>query len=396
MKKIISMILVISMLLLCFVSCNSGNNPADTSSTENRSQSVREETYTQAMIWIAERKYEEAYEALKELGDYKDAQEQVSYFRYVPIEFSETEEYLGESYSSKRQYVYGENGLLEITDFSYGYKDQILSTTQSFAYDDFGNLIQIIHSNDDGISIDEYTYDNKGDRIKHVYTYSNGNKRIYEWTYDIKGNLIKEVRTEPESSNILSLITMTTEYSYDENNRLIKKVSNASYVMAGEFQYVYDYTYDMKGNLIKEICINSNYGSKSIYDYTYDVKGNLIKEVYTNDINYKEIRDYAYDSNGNLIKEVYTDSEGNKNIYDYTYDANGNLIKEIDMFDNGDKDIYEFIYDTNNNLSKVLLTYYFEDGEGYSATCEATYQFVYMPFEIPKDLEKKFDLFEYS
>ena len=88
------------------------------------------------------------------------------------------------------------------------------------------------------------------------------------------------------------------------------------------------YTYDGKGNLIKEI--QSYYdGDKSIYDYTYNKKGNKIGYVYTDTDGEKYTAEYTYDNKGNVTHEVHADSDGYETKYDFIYDDKDNLIKKI-------------------------------------------------------------------
>ena len=72
-------------------------------------------------------------------------------------------------------------------------------------------------------------------------------------------------------------------------------------------------------NLPSQAIATSDKGDKYIYDYTYDENGNLIKGACTHLNGYKSITDYTYDEKGNLINVVKTDSDGNKYIYNLAY-----------------------------------------------------------------------------
>ena len=293
------MVLVLSVLILCFASCELGEIPSDTGNTEENNQTgntnddnnetdIREEKYRNALALLDEGKYKEAYEAFKELGDYQDAKKQLSYFRYVPTHLEMKEEYGDETMTGMYKWVYNENGLPGKIDMSAVYGDESFSENMTLAYDDKGNLIQTIQSGYDG---DTY---------------------IINYTYDVKGNLIKEVETAPDGDKYIY------DYAYDRKGKLIKKTHTTYYDAEETLQHSSEYIYDEIGTLIREVKTYAG-GNKYITDYTYDTKGNLIKGVYTDSDGDKDICDYTYDVNGNLIKVVYTDSDGDKDIYDFAY-----------------------------------------------------------------------------
>ena len=119
--------------------------------------------------------------------------------------------------------------------------------------------------------------------------------------------------------------TASAEVTMGSDSLPAKKVLN----YFGEI-FVYDYTYDTDGNLIKKIYTSSN-GDKSIFDYAYDTNGNIIKEVYASfcegSYESEEVWDYTYDVSGNVIKKVHTGADNEKSIYDYTYDRLGDRVR---------------------------------------------------------------------
>lgn len=66
MKKFVCLFILICMLSLCLVSCNS----------------IR---YNEALDLIAEGNYEAAHKMFEKLDSYKDAKKQLKYFHYVPV-----------------------------------------------------------------------------------------------------------------------------------------------------------------------------------------------------------------------------------------------------------------------------------------------------------------------
>ena len=285
MKKLFSILLLVSRLIVCLSSCDLLNNINGITSSNNETSKENAQKYEHAFELIEGGDYAAAYEIFCELGDYKDSQDQVKKFHYMPTKLV-------------FEKIYTRKGVRKY-EINFSLNDKNLPS-------------QGIVSDDKETVIWDCTYDENGNLIKEVHTYSDGDKYIRDYTYDEKGNLIKKVYT----------------YSYGDKS-------------------IDDYTYDEKGNLIKEV--HTDYiGDKSIDDYTYDENGNLIKEVHTYSDGDKYIYDYTYDENGNLIKEVHTYSDSDKEIYDYTYDEKGNLIKKVYTDSDGDKEIagitYKFVY----------------------------------------------------
>lgn len=150
----------------------------------------------------------------------------------------------------------------------YGYE-----STYTYTYDKNGLLKKLDYKTDNtwDCYTSEYTY-NGSELVSTTvtsqdgtYTYSNASNDDYndgfetEYTYDDNGNVIKKVN---EYS--------TTEYTYDSKNRLIKKVSN-SY---GD-EFITTYTYDKaSGKLASSISLE--YGEE--YKVTYEY-GKLSKAV---------------------------------------------------------------------------------------------------------------------
>ena len=66
-------------------------------------------------------------------------------------------------------------------------------------YDENGNLIREIYTEDDGSQeFCDYSYDANGNRVKEVYYDEDGIMGTYDYTYDANGNAIKTVRTDDE------------------------------------------------------------------------------------------------------------------------------------------------------------------------------------------------------
>ena len=173
MKKIIILFISIFLVSFCFVSCNSTK-------------------YNEALELIENGEYVAAYEILDELGDYKDAQQKIENFHYVPVRVTCSEE----DEITYFEFFYNKDNLPSQVVYTYSYGDKFI---EDYTYDANGNVIKEVYTDSDGDkSIYDYTYDANGNVIKEVYTYSDGDKSIYDYTYDANGNVIKEVHTDSD------------------------------------------------------------------------------------------------------------------------------------------------------------------------------------------------------
>lgn len=213
MKKLFSILLLVSMLIVCLSSCNS-------------------KKYDDAFELIDNGDYTAAYEIFCELDDYKDSEDEIKRFHYMPTKIV----------------IKGET---DGTEEDYG--------TITISYNEQNLPSQAIASSNDGENaIVNFTYDEKGNIIKRVNTDSDGDKSISDYIYDANDNLIKQVETDDDGD------TSSYDYIYNEKGNLIKKV----YIDSDGDKYIEYYTYDGKDNLIK-VVETDPYGDKYIYEITY-------------------------------------------------------------------------------------------------------------------------------
>ena len=256
-------------------------------------------------------------------------------------------------------------------------------------YDEKGNLLTEDYKSQSG-SVgygDSYTYDEKGNVLTHK-SYDKHNRLSSETTntYNDAGQLISQLFTNSEGS----LYTRKSDFTYREDGLLVKKVDtnpeDTGSPVHSEFHYIY--SYDEKGNLIKEDWINVNDGVQSPHSWkawTYDAKGNKLSE--TDNRGFKT--EWTYDDRGNMLSESQYDDRGNLNhgtvyTYDeenrvltmasakdtlteafiYEYDENGHEIARYRCYDKIDKanavSVFKSAYDEFGN--KVSEICYRPDG----------------------------------
>ncbi len=169
-----------------------------------------------------------------------------------------------------------------------------------------------------------------------------GNTILY--TYDLNGNLTEERNARG----------VTTQYEYDNLNRLIRKKAPA----AGEGVAVTRYLYDKMGNLIKEISPN-NYQSEKDTDalsvtmkgtsYTFD---SMNRRITTKSPEGSLLQVVSYDKNGNVQKMIdgirYNGTVNTSKGTIYTYDALGRVTTEEDPLGNQSS----YVYNVLDNIIK--------------------------------------------
>lgn len=359
MKRIISLI-VVSFLIFCLVSCGKTDGE-DYQSSENKEDvlSVAEESkFAEVNELIKNGNYEEAYSKLDEFGDDSEAVEMKSHFRYIPVSIDGRKFY--------EDFIYNDNNLL--VQYIETHKDNNNQRITDYVYDENGRLIKEKVSNG---TVREYTYDENGNLIKEIETDSDGDIFTYEYIYDETGALIKKLRMYPSGS------VYFYEYCYDENKNLIEEIKGQNDSITERIEYIYD----EKGNVIEKY---HNANKSVTKEYVYDENGRVIKEteiLSAHGLNY--YKEYTYDERGNLIRKTMTNANGESNAYENTYDENNNLIKRVLYGVDGPSTYRTFAYDENGNFVKLQ---YNDGSEAF--TCEFTYKFVYIPFDLAENVEE--------
>ncbi|MBK6265124.1 hypothetical protein JKA74_08750 [Marivirga sp. S37H4] len=211
---------------------------------------------------------------------------------------------------------------------------------------------------------------------KYVYTFWDvvSYDHTTKYKYDSKGNLIEKTKIQKilnlgkrDAGYIEALgddpINEKSFYTYDESNRLLKEVNytfgKEGFDKKDTPSNTVEYTYNQKGQLIKEIGKAPN--GRIIYrnyeaTYDYDKNGNKIKETRiftTSPTEYSRTTTYSYNNKGKLIEEKTEDSglpSNNKHLK-YEYDSNGRIITILRFSQNDDswEVTKAFSFDENGN-----------------------------------------------
>ena len=201
--------------------------------------------------------------------------------------------------------------------------------------------------------------------IRKIYSSDNTLKNKSEVEFNSEGNELKETRYD-KNGNLLSYAI--TEYNEDN-----KKVKYGSYDEEGNEKYSYSYEYNKQGDLIKEVEKNEEETDVRVYEYEYTDKGQIENRVLFENDEFSYEKRFTYDDKGNLIKEESFNEEGQSNIvFEYTYDNNNNVIGEkyqgpsLTMvtekrYDANGNEIESMTFENDNSYPSIWSTYEYDE-----------------------------------
>ena len=206
--------------------------------------------------------------------------------------------------------------------YELGYNDEnILNYRIEYTYDAAGNLVEWLNydtEDDEVASRTTRTYDEHGRLIKSA---TNHRRDIpggyYDYTYDAKGHIASRSYTDTEGVN-----TWNNTYTCDDSGRIVT------------------------GTISYPLYNNSNHEQLGYYTLSYDEAGRLTDQQWTEThrsifVHYSYI--YIYDEAGYLIESREIDKDGDiSGMVIYNYDSNHRLVSVVDEVEDA---TMTFIYD---------------------------------------------------
>lgn len=189
-------------------------------------------------------------------------------------------------------------------------------------YDEQGNLLGMDNYDGKG-SRWENLYDENGLLTSRVYYDENGRKEATQY-YSETGKLTK--REGPENIGN-GLAYMTTEYTYDSQDRLLGITATQDGKVKRYENYTYDdatHTGTVQGMSSYAYAGGPNWTGEITCDENWQV---LTKRCVWEENQYTTEETYTYDEDGQILSYRMIDG----NVYDeqYTYDETGNLLQVI-------------------------------------------------------------------
>ena len=150
----------------------------------------------------------------------------------------------------------------------------------------------------------------------------------------------------------------TFKYTYDSKNRLKTATFNSTFSDGTKISYVTTYKYDKNNNVKSKTTVyNGDDSTPSTYYYSYNSKGQLIKETSSDS---DLVKKYTYNNKGFVKKTVTTytvdeKSEGFTENYTYTYTKQGNVKKCVKTIDYTDETMSQIVNETTYTYKKLTV-----------------------------------------
>ncbi len=432
MKKLLSLILSVTLTMTMFTSCEAVNKALASTYLNLGEKYLTDLDYENAIVYFnklieVEPKNVQAYlgaaEAYLGMGDIDSAMDVLEQGIAVVDDPTELEaklaEILGENevedeattdepVANEEIVPEAEDGVeIEEVETVVSKEEAIFVTTASYSYSSDGsfksgyereydsnwNEIKYTSFNSDG-GIDywyECEYGSNGNKVEEIHHNADGSIN-YLGECDADGNFIKEIYYNSDGD-----INYWYESEFDSNGNMIKL---ASFYSSGS-NYFTEYEYDASGNMLKFVVYYSDgsvfYGRKYVYETNED---KVVKWI-CYDLNGDMLSHYVseYDLDGNLIKETTTtteQSDGANQIIEKEYDSYGNCIKsvisgftgyvysyfEYEYLFEGNQIIKETVYDANKTVNRLIDFKYNSTGDlvkeiNYDADGNVSFMFYY-------------------
>jgi len=209
-----------------------------------------------------------------------------------------------------------------------------------------------------------YTYDGEGNKLTETDALNN----VTTMTYDANNNVLTESRTRTVATPVIgTIVTETTTFAYDAQNRVINTTDALGNITRTEYDAVGNTTaqidalgqrttmeYDVYRRLTRTVYADLTESSK-----TYDLEGNLTSDT----DRLGRITTYLYDALNRQTRTTYSDGTFTQT----EYDAAGRVIATLDANSNRAESVYDkagrrttsrnallqettFGYDKNGNL----------------------------------------------
>lgn len=216
---------------------------------------------------------------------------------------------------SHYSYVYDENGYVIESATHISSKYYISEHSETYSYDEFGNVTEEIYYDSSGKILDiyQYLYNESGQMTKTVCYNDDGSvSRTCDYVYDESGNQTSLVWVSYYGDNNTFRYEYKYDNTYNENGYITERILYVSDGTDGTICGRESYGYDADGNLIAYCCLEYDESGAvgSNESYTYDGDGNLLEEYHCQDGGDSKYRaSYTYDTYGNVIEKVYFDAD---------------------------------------------------------------------------------------
>ena len=393
MKKLFTIILALTITVMCVGCGKRGNDSAkDQAGANNGNAAADNSQLERAQAAIDAGNYDQAYKILYD-DNFRSKEEEALFAKlvYVPITVTST------SGSVVKTFAYDNNGNLlkaveddDTTTYTYDAQGNLLSLEKeykghfsyryTYTYDEAGKqLTERFEDSDGNWHAYVYTYDDKGDQLTSQYADSTGaeSTTTYTYTYNDQG---KRIRRDWTSTN-----GATGSITYDASGRTTsyyKEDADGSWIKLTA-------THDSNGNLLENTEERSEKGVVEHFTRTYDKNGKLLE--LTGGRGFPMTKTFTYDSNGNRIsgEGSVTEPSGAVTNYSCTYDDHSNItVCKVEDTHFNRNWTYKYAYDENGVVTTAMCTVHAtEDTTEHTYGYTFTYQLFYYPDGVPTQVD---------
>lgn len=418
MKKLFTIILVLTITVMC-VGCSKRDNDSakDQAGANNGNAAADNSQLERAQAAIDAGNYDQAYKILYD-DNFRSKEEEALFAKlvYVPITVTST------SGSVVKTFAYDNNGNLlkaveddDTTTYTYDAQGNLLclekeyngyfSHRYTYTYDANGNrLTQLYEGSDDNWEKYTYTYDEAGNQLTQRFEDSDGDWHAYVYTYDDKGDQL----TSQYADSTGAEHTTTYTYTYNDQGKRIRRdwtstdgaTGSNTYDTSGRTTGYYKEDadgrwskvtgiYDSNGNQLEYTEERSEKGVVVHFTCTYDKNGKLLE--LTGGRGFPMTKTFTYDSNGNRIsgEGFETEPTGAVTNYSCTYDDHSNItVCKVENTYFNRNQTYKYAYDENGVVTTAMCTdHATEDRTEYTYGYTFTYQLFYYPDGVPTQVD---------
>ena len=181
----------------------------------------------------------------------------------------------------------------------------------------------------------EYEYDENGREIYYRYESDGVVTKTRENEYNEDGNIIKEIQTSYDSDTGQKKSQTIDEYTYDENGNRIG-YANSYYDEEETSSFLWKREYDEEGRETAFYLYDNEKATSYQSESGYDENGRMINYTgYDKNGNVLVKRDTEYDTSGKVTRKNEYDADGNLiRYFENEYDDFGSLTRQT-MYENG-------------------------------------------------------------
>ncbi len=210
--------------------------------------------------------------------------------------------------------------------------DETVAYWHEYEYDEGGNEVKSRSYNSTGnfeYCTVERKYDENGRKIYYCHKDNDIITEKQENEYDKDGNIIKEIWTSYDSDTGQKQSQTIDEYTYDDNGNRIGYVEN-HHGIEESYSFLWEREYDEDGRETAFYLYDNEKAASYQSESGYDENGRMINYTgYDKNGNVLVKRDTEYDTSGKVVRKSEYDADGNLiRYFENEYDAFGSLIKQ--------------------------------------------------------------------